>query len=184
MVAHALRTPLTGPGGSLGIEETTHRLMSGIYAAVERMQRLVADPDEGRLTLRFIPVDVFPLLADACMQAQSQHLAYQVPPGLPALHGDAAQHRRKRPEVSPSWRLGRAENCERETGVGPAGDPGISPETPFRLSLSVSIEPIPRVPVNPGTWVGVVWDSLSPENVLGLTAGQSPSAGAMVRAQP
>ncbi len=109
-VSHELRTPLTGLGGSLeilllgattGDEETAHRLMSGMYAEVERMQRLVADLlaltrlDEGRLNLHLTTVEVSPLLADVCMQMQSQvhgqSLTYQVPPGLPALRGDADQ---------------------------------------------------------------------------------------------
>lgn len=112
-VSHELRTPLTGLGGSLEIllfgattddEEATHHLMSGMYAEVERMQRLVTDLlaltrlDEGRLKLRLTPVEVAPLLADVCAQMQSQvhgqSLTYQVPPGLPALHGDADQLRR------------------------------------------------------------------------------------------
>jgi two-component system OmpR family sensor kinase len=112
-VSHELRTPLTGLGGSLEIllfgaanddEETTHHLMSGMYAEVERMQRLVVDLlaltrlDEGRLKLRLTPVEVSPLLADVCTQMQSQvhgqSLTYQVPPGLPALRGDADQLRR------------------------------------------------------------------------------------------
>jgi len=112
-VSHELRTPLTGLGGSLeilllgattGDEETAHRLMSGMYAEVERMQRLVADLlaltrlDEGRLMLHLTTVEVSPLLADVCMQMQSQvhgqSLTYQVPPGLPALRGDADQLRR------------------------------------------------------------------------------------------
>ena len=112
-VSHELRTPLTGLGGSLEIlllgaanddEEATHRLMSGMYAEVERMQHLVADLlaltrlDEGRLKLRLTTVEVAPLLADICAQMQSQvhgqSLTYQVPPGLPALRGDADQLRR------------------------------------------------------------------------------------------
>jgi signal transduction histidine kinase len=112
-VSHELRTPLTGLGGSLEIllfgaanddEETTHRLVSGMYAEVERMQRLVADLlvlarlDEGRLKLRLTSVEVSPLLADVCTQMQSQvhgqSLTYQVPPGLPALRGDADHLRR------------------------------------------------------------------------------------------
>jgi two-component system, OmpR family, sensor kinase len=112
-VSHELRTPLTGLGGSLEIllfgaanddEEATHHLMSGMYAEVERMQRLVADLlvltrlDEGRLRLRLTTVEVAPLLADLCTQMQSQvhgqSLTYQVPPGLPALLGDADQLRR------------------------------------------------------------------------------------------
>jgi signal transduction histidine kinase len=109
-VSHELRTPLTGLGGSLEIllfgaanddEEATHHLMSGMYAEVERMQRLVADLlvltrlDEGRLKLCLTTVEVAPLLADICTQMQSQvhgqSLTYQVPPGLPALRGDADQ---------------------------------------------------------------------------------------------
>lgn len=112
-VSHELRTPLTGLGGSLEIllfgaanddEEVTHHLMSGMYAEVERMQRLVADLlvltslDEGRLKLRLTTVEVAPLLADVCTQMQSQvhgqSLTYQVPPDLPALRGDADQLRR------------------------------------------------------------------------------------------
>jgi signal transduction histidine kinase len=112
-VSHELRTPLTGLGGGLEMlllgaanedEEATHRLMNGMYAEVERMQRLVADLlalarlDEGRLKLRLITVEVAPLLADICAQMQSQvhcqSLTYQVPPGLPALRGDADQLRR------------------------------------------------------------------------------------------
>ena len=112
-VSHELRTPLTGLGGSLEIlllgaahddEEATHRLMSGMYAEVERMQRLVADLlaltrlDEGRLKPRLTTVEVAPLLVDICTQMQSQvhgqSLTYQVPPGLPALRGDADQLRR------------------------------------------------------------------------------------------
>src|SRR5215469_10850275 len=112
-VSHELRTPLTGLGGSLEIllfgaanddEEATHHLMSGMYAEVERMQRLVADLlvltslGEGRLKLRLTTVEVSPLLADVCAQMQSQlhgqSLTYQVLPGLPALRGDADQLRR------------------------------------------------------------------------------------------
>lgn len=112
-VSHELRTPLTGLGGSLeillfgaatGDEEITYRLMSGMYAEVERMQRLIVDLlaltrlDEGRLKLRLTLVEVSPLLADVCTQMQSQvhgqSLTYQVPPGLPALRGDADQLRR------------------------------------------------------------------------------------------
>lgn len=112
-VSHELRTPLTGLGGSLEMlllgtanedEEATHRLMRGMYAEVERMQRLVADLlaltrlDEGRLTLRLTSVEVAPLLADLCAEMQSQvqgqRLTYQVPPGLPALRGDADHLRR------------------------------------------------------------------------------------------
>ncbi len=112
-VSHELRTPLTGLGGSLEIllcgatnddEEATHHLMRGMYAEVERMQRLVADLlaltrlDEGRLKLRLTSVEVAPLLADVCAQMQSQvhgqSLTSQVPPGLPALRGDADHLRR------------------------------------------------------------------------------------------
>jgi two-component system OmpR family sensor kinase len=112
-VSHELRTPLTGLGGSLEMllfgaanddEEVTHHLMSGMYAEVERLQRLVADLlaltrlDEGRLKLRLTSVEVSSLLADVCAQMQSQvqgqSLTYQVPPGLPALRGDADQLRR------------------------------------------------------------------------------------------
>src|SRR5260370_19784886 len=68
------------------------------------MQRLAADLlvptslDEGRLKLRLTTVEVSPLLSDVCTQMQSQvhgqSLTYEVPPGLPALRGDADQLRR------------------------------------------------------------------------------------------
>ena len=112
-VSHELRTPLTGLGGSLemlllraddGDEETTRRLMSGMYAEVERMQRLVADLlaltrlDEGRINLHIEAVAVSPLLNEVREQIQGlvrgQELCYQVPPDLPELRGDVDQLRR------------------------------------------------------------------------------------------
>ena len=112
-VSHELRTPLTGLGGSLemlllradnGDEETAHRLMSGMYSEVERMQRLVADLlaltwlDEGRIKPHVAAVDVSPLVNEVREQVQGlvhgQELCYQVPPGLPALRGDSDQLRR------------------------------------------------------------------------------------------
>jgi signal transduction histidine kinase len=112
-VSHELRTPLTGLGGSLemlllgadnGDEETTRRLMSGMYAEVERMQRLVADLlaltrlDEGRLKLHLEAIEVLPLVGGICEHVQgmvrAQALQYQVPSNLPLLCGDADQLRR------------------------------------------------------------------------------------------
>jgi two-component system, OmpR family, sensor kinase len=112
-VSHELRTPLTGLGGSLemlllradnGDEETVRRLMSGMYAEVERMQRLVADLlaltrlDDGRIELHVEAVDVSQLVNEVQEQIQGllhgQELCYRVPPDLPALRGDIDQLRR------------------------------------------------------------------------------------------
>ena len=112
-VSHELRTPLTGLGGSLemlllgaddGDEETTRRLTSGMYAEVERMQRLVADLlaltrlDEGHLRLHREAVEVLPLVNEICEHAQEmmhgQKLQCQVPSALPLLYGDVDQLRR------------------------------------------------------------------------------------------
>jgi K+-sensing histidine kinase KdpD len=112
-VSHELRTPLTGLGGSLemlllragnGDEEIAHRLMGGMYAEVERMQRLVADLlaltklDEGRVRLQVEAVAVSALVNEVCEQVQGlvdgQELSAQVPPDLPVLRGNADQLRR------------------------------------------------------------------------------------------
>jgi two-component system, OmpR family, sensor kinase len=112
-VSHELRTPLTGLGGSLemlllradnGDEETARRLMSGMYAEIERMQRLVADLlaltrlDEGGVKLCVEAVDVPRLVNEVCEQMQGlvhgQELCCQVPPDLPALRGNVDQLRR------------------------------------------------------------------------------------------
>ena len=112
-VSHELRTPLTGLGGSLemlllraddGDEETVRRLMSGMYAEVERMQRLVADLlaltrlDEGRVKPCVEAVDIPRLLNEVCERMQGlvhgQELRCQVSPDLPALRGDVDQLRR------------------------------------------------------------------------------------------
>jgi len=85
-------------------EETVRRLMSGMYAEVERMQRLVADLlaltrlDEGRIKLHVEAVDVSQLVNEVREQIQGlvhgQELCYQVLPDLPALRGDIDQLRR------------------------------------------------------------------------------------------
>ncbi|HEY7420309.1 MAG TPA: HAMP domain-containing sensor histidine kinase [Ktedonobacteraceae bacterium] len=112
-VSHELRTPLTALGGSLemlllraddGDEEATHRLMSGMYAEVERMQRLVADLliltrlDEKHIKLRVEEISVSSLVEEVKEQIQGllcgQHICYQVFPDLPPLHGDADHLRR------------------------------------------------------------------------------------------
>src|SRR5260370_34526623 len=87
-----------------GDEETSRRLMSGMYAEVERMQRLVADLlaltrlDEGRVKLCVEAVDVPRLVDEVCEQmqglVQGQELWCQAPPDLPALRGDIDQLRR------------------------------------------------------------------------------------------
>ncbi len=112
-VSHELRTPLTGLSGSLemlllgadnGDEETARRLVSGMYAEVERMQRLVADLlvlarlDEGKLRLHVEAVQVLTLLEDVYEQVQGlvqgQTLRYQVLSEPLSLWGDADQLRR------------------------------------------------------------------------------------------
>lgn len=112
-VSHELRTPLTGLGGSMEMlllradnedEETRRQLMGGMYAEIQRMQRLVADLlaltrlDEGRIKLHIEAVAVSPLLKEVCEQVQGlvhgQELCAQVPLDLPTLRGDADQLRR------------------------------------------------------------------------------------------
>jgi signal transduction histidine kinase len=112
-VSHELRTPLTSLGGSLemlligadnGDEETTRRLLGGMYSEVERMQRLVHDLlalarlDEGRLACRRMRLDVRVLLAELCEQVQSlvhgQECTCQVPGDLPEVQGDPDHLRR------------------------------------------------------------------------------------------
>lgn len=112
-VSHELRTPLTALGGSLemlllradeGDEEAAHHLMSGMYAEVERMQRLVADLliltrlDEKHIKLRVEAISVPSLLEEVRERVQGllcgQHLCCQISPNLPSLHGDADQLRR------------------------------------------------------------------------------------------
>lgn len=83
-VSHELRTPLTALGGGLemlllgadrGDVEVSRRLMRGMYAEVERMNRLVADLltlaqlDDGLARLRLAPVDVGALLDGLRQQA-------------------------------------------------------------------------------------------------------------------
>ena len=112
-VSHELRTPLTGLGGSMemlltgadnGDEETTRRLISGMYTEVERMQRLVADLlaltrlDEGRMKLRVEDVNVYALVNEVEKQIQGlvhgQEVHCQMLSDLPVLRGDVDQLRR------------------------------------------------------------------------------------------
>ncbi len=107
-VSHELRTPLTAVAGSiemllLGAHQADaaagSRLLRGMYAETERMRRLVeelltlARLDEGRLALRFEPVDAATLAAALCDEAQSlvrgQTLRCEVEPELPPVRADA-----------------------------------------------------------------------------------------------
>ena len=106
-VSHELRTPLTAVAGSvemllLGAHQAdpaaSARLLRGMYAETGRMRRLVeelltlARLDEGRLTLRFEPVEAAPLLAALCEEAQpmvaGQTLRCEPAPDLPPLRAD------------------------------------------------------------------------------------------------
>jgi two-component system, OmpR family, sensor kinase len=84
-VSHELRTPLTALGGSLemlligadnGDVETSRRLMRGMYAEIQRMQRLVenllvlARLDEDRLVLREDAINMQELIGRVYDQAQ------------------------------------------------------------------------------------------------------------------
>lgn len=112
-VSHELRTPLTALGGSLemllleadnGDPEASRRLMRGMYAEVERMQRLVADLlvltrlDEGQVKLREEKVDLGSLVGEICEQAQQlsrgQEILCDIASPCPTVHGDTDQLRR------------------------------------------------------------------------------------------
>jgi signal transduction histidine kinase len=112
-VSHELRTPLTALGGSLemllleadnGDPEASRRLMRGMYAEVERMQRLVADLlvltrlDEGQVKLREEMVDLGSLVGEICEQAQQlsrgQEILCDIASPCPTVHGDTDQLRR------------------------------------------------------------------------------------------
>lgn len=107
-VSHELRTPLTAVAGSiemllLGAHQddpaASARLLRAMYAEADRMRRLVeelltlARLDEGRLTLRFEPVEAATLIASLCEEAQSmvtgQRLRCEAASDLAPLHADA-----------------------------------------------------------------------------------------------
>jgi signal transduction histidine kinase len=107
-VSHELRTPLTALGGGLemlllgadrGDPEASRRLVRGMYAEVERMNRLTQDLltltrlDEGRAELALEAVDPQSLLETACEQAehlaQGQEIAFTIAPATPGVRADA-----------------------------------------------------------------------------------------------
>ncbi len=107
-VSHELRTPLTALGGGLemlllgadrGDPEASRRLMRGMYAEVERMNRLTQDLltltrlDEGRAELALETVDPQSLLETACEQAehlaQGQEISFAIAPATPRVQADA-----------------------------------------------------------------------------------------------
>ncbi len=107
-VSHELRTPLTAIAGSIEMQllgahqadaAAGGRLLRGMYAETERMRRLVeelltlARLDEGRLTLRFEPVDAGALAQALCEEAQplvgEQTLRCEAEDGLPPVRADA-----------------------------------------------------------------------------------------------
>jgi two-component system OmpR family sensor kinase len=107
-VSHELRTPLTALGGGLemlllgadrGDPEASRRLVRGMYAEVERMNRLTQDLltltrlDEGRAELAVEAVDPQSLLETACEQAehlaQGQEISFTIAPATPHVRADA-----------------------------------------------------------------------------------------------
>src|SRR6266566_6783968 len=112
-VSHELRTQLTALGGSMemllleadnGDPEASRRLVRGMYAEVERMQRLVADLlvlsrlDEGQIKLREERVDMGILAGEVCEQARQlahgQEIRYTAASSCLTVCGDADQLRR------------------------------------------------------------------------------------------
>jgi two-component system OmpR family sensor kinase len=107
-VSHELRTPLTALGGGLemlllgadrGDPEASRRLVRGMYAEVERMNRLTQDLltlarlDEGRAELALENVDPRMLLETAREQAehmaQGQEISVVLNPAIPLVRADA-----------------------------------------------------------------------------------------------
>jgi two-component system OmpR family sensor kinase len=107
-VSHELRTPLTALGGGLemlllgadrGDPEASRRLVRGMYAEVERMNRLTQDLltltrlDEGRAELALEAVDPQSLLETACEQAehlaQGQEISCSIAPATRHVRADA-----------------------------------------------------------------------------------------------
>jgi two-component system OmpR family sensor kinase len=111
-VSHELRTPLTAIGGGLemlllgadrGDAEASRRLVRGMYAEVERMNRLTQDLltltrlDAGRADIALDNVDPQALLPTAREQAeqlaQGQEISVKVEPGTPYLRANSDQLR-------------------------------------------------------------------------------------------
>jgi two-component system OmpR family sensor kinase len=106
-VSHELRTPLTALGGGLemlllgadrGDPEASRRLVRGMYAEVERMNRLTQDLltltrlDAGRAEMSLENVDPQALLETAREQAehlaQGQEISVMIEPETPLLRAD------------------------------------------------------------------------------------------------
>ena len=106
-VSHELRTPLTALSGSLemlligadqGDPEALRRLARGMYAEVQRMNRMVEDLlvltrlDDGKIELRKEQVEAGTLLQTVCEQAEylahGQKLRWSIEPDLPPLYAD------------------------------------------------------------------------------------------------
>jgi signal transduction histidine kinase len=107
-VSHELRTPLTALGGGLemlllgadrGDPEVSRRLVRGMYAEVERMNRLTQDLltltriDGGRAEIRLESVDPEALLETVREQAshlaQGQSISLQIEPATPYIRADS-----------------------------------------------------------------------------------------------
>jgi len=112
-VSHELRTPLTALGGSMemllleadnGDPDASRRLVRGMYAEVERMQRLVADLlvlsrlDEGQIKLHEERVDMGILAGEVYEQARQlargQEIRCTAASSCLTVCGDADQLRR------------------------------------------------------------------------------------------
>ena len=105
--SHELRTPLTALSGSLemlligadrGDSEASRRLARGMYNEVQRMHRLVEDLlvltrlDEGKIVLRRDTIQVEPVIATICSQAEylvhGQEVRCDIAPNLPPIQAD------------------------------------------------------------------------------------------------
>jgi two-component system OmpR family sensor kinase len=106
-VSHELRTPLTALGGGLemlllgadrGDPEASRRLVRGMYAEVERLNRLTQDLltltrlDVGRAEMAVEPVDPVALLETTCEQARrlapDHTITTMIEPATPLLRAD------------------------------------------------------------------------------------------------
>jgi two-component system OmpR family sensor kinase len=107
-VSHELRTPLTALGGSLemlligadrGDVEATRRLARGMYAEIQRMNRLFEDLlaltrlDEGKIVLREDTIDLRAVIDKVYDQAQQlargQEISCQIASDTPLVRADS-----------------------------------------------------------------------------------------------
>jgi two-component system OmpR family sensor kinase len=107
-VSHELRTPLTALGGSLemlligadrGDVEATRRLARGMYAEIQRMNRLFEDLlaltrlDEGKIVLREDIIDLRTVIDKVYDQAQQlshgQEVCCKIAPDTPRVRADS-----------------------------------------------------------------------------------------------